>query len=46
MGVAGAKLIAAVNHDKEAPIFAMADFGLVGDLYQVVRALIEGLKSV
>ena len=46
MGVAGAKLIAAVNNDKEAPIFAMADYGLVGDLYEVVPALVEGLKSV
>ena len=46
VGVAGAKLIAAVNKDKEAPIFAMADYGLVGDLYQVVPALVERLKSV
>ena len=46
VGVAGAKLIAAVNKDKEAPIFAMADYGLVGDLYEVVPALVERLKSV
>jgi electron transfer flavoprotein alpha subunit len=46
VGVAGAKLIAAVNKDKEAPLFAMADYGLVGDLYAVVPALIERLKSV
>ncbi|NLE22214.1 MAG: electron transfer flavoprotein subunit alpha/FixB family protein [Actinobacteria bacterium] len=46
VGVAGAKLIAAVNKDKEAPIFGMADYGLVGDLYEVVPALVERLKSV
>jgi electron transfer flavoprotein alpha subunit len=46
VGVAGAKLIAAVNKDKEAPIFAMADYGLVGDLYEVLPALVERLKSV
>ena len=46
VGVSGAKLIAAVNKDKEAPIFAMADYGLVGDLYEVVPALVERLKSV
>jgi electron transfer flavoprotein alpha subunit len=46
VGVAGAKLIAAVNKDKEAPIFAMADYGIVGDLYEVVPALIQRLKSV
>jgi electron transfer flavoprotein alpha subunit len=46
VGVAGAKLIAAVNKDKEAPIFAMADYGLIGDLYEVVPALVERLKSV
>jgi electron transfer flavoprotein alpha subunit len=46
VGVSAAKLIAAVNKDKEAPIFAMADYGIVGDLYQVLPALIERLKSV
>jgi electron transfer flavoprotein alpha subunit len=46
VGVSGAKLIAAVNKDKEAPIFAMADYGIVGDLYEVVPALVERLKSV
>jgi len=46
VGVAGAKLIAAVNKDKEAPIFGLADYGIVGDLYEVVPALIERLKSV
>ena len=46
VGVAGAKLIAAVNKDKEAPIFAMADYGLIGDLYEMVPALVERLKNV
>ncbi len=46
VGVAGAKLIAAVNKDKEAPIFALSDYGLVGDLYEVVPALVERLRSV
>ena len=46
VGVSAAKLIAAVNKDKEAPIFAMADYGIVGDLYEVLPALTERLKSV
>jgi electron transfer flavoprotein alpha subunit len=46
VGVAGAKLIAAVNKDKEAPIFGLADYGIVGDLYEVLPALTERLKSV
>jgi electron transfer flavoprotein alpha subunit len=46
VGVSAAKLIAAVNKDKEAPIFALADYGIVGDLYEVVPALVERLKSV
>ena len=46
VGISAAKLIAAINKDKEAPIFGMADYGIVGDLYEVLPALVERLKSV
>ncbi len=46
VGVSQAKVIAAVNTDKDAPIFALADYGIVGDLYKVVPALIERLQAL
>jgi electron transfer flavoprotein alpha subunit len=45
-GVSAARLIGAVNKVKEAPIFGMADYGPVGDLYEILPALTECLKSV
>jgi electron transfer flavoprotein alpha subunit len=44
-GIRNAKVIAAVNKDENAPIFRAADFGIVGDLYDVVPKLIAELKK-
>lgn len=45
-GFRDAKVICAVNRDAHAPIFSVADLGIVGDLYDVVPKLIQELKSV
>lgn len=44
-GVRDAKIIVGINNNENAPIFRVADYGIVGDLYQVVPALIEELQS-
>ena len=46
VGIAQARIIAVVNQDKDAPIFGLADYGVVGDLYQLVPALVERLKAL
>jgi len=45
VSIMGAKVIVAINSDTNAPIFNIADYGIVGDLYQVVPKLIEQLQA-
>jgi len=45
-GVRDSKIVVAVNNDPEARIFKHCNYGIVGDLYKVVPALIDGFKKV
>jgi electron transfer flavoprotein alpha subunit len=46
VGMQDSDLIIAINRDKEAPIFEVAHYGIVGDLFQVIPELTQGIRAL